>query len=88
MVFASLFANSKETNDGLLFLDRMIQAVGVIAAGAAGWFALEDAMGGTPWPYFALMGVLAGLIMFAILFGEVVSIACSRLTGLISRNKR
>ena len=52
LVFVSVLSNPNAPP-----LDRCIQAAGAVAAGAAAWFALESAMGGRPWPYFALTGI-------------------------------
>ena len=86
-LFVGLFSTPNASSDQL-FLDRFIQAIGAVAAGAAAWFALESAMGGKPWPYFALMGVFVGLIASGILFGAAIPVIGCRLKSLISRLKR
>ena len=53
------------SNPNAPFLDRFIQAMGAVAAGAAAWFALEKAMGGKPWLYFALTGIYVCVIATA-----------------------
>lgn len=90
-LFVSLLFKSKAT-DGELLLDRLIQVIGAVAAGLAAWFALEHAMGGKHWPYFALMGVYVGLIAFGILMVETITTIFSlwgkiksRLKSIISR---
>ena len=95
-VFASLLSRSNTTDkgeqttdekDNELVLDRAIQAIGAIAAGLGAWFALENAMGSKPWPYFALMGVYVGLIAFGILMVGTISIIRSKMRLLRSKLK-
>ena len=93
-VFASLLFRSnateeteetKDEKESELVLDRIIQAIGAVAAGAGAWFALENAMNGKPWAYFALMGAYVGLIAFGLLFIGTISIIRSNLKRLLLR---
>ena len=86
-LFASLVSNPKATPNELL-LDRVIQAIGAVAAGAAAWFALENAMNGKQLAYFSLMGVFVGLIALSILSTATFTVIRSQLKSLISRLKR
>ena len=85
-LFVSLLHNA-EAPDGELLLDRIIQAIGAIAAGAAAWFALEQAMNGKQLVYFALMGVYVGLIAFGILMVGTITAIRSLWKNLISSLK-